>query len=301
MNISINPSYFCNFRCDFCYLTEQQLSDTKKIDLNLLDNLLSQVPKITYIDLYGGEIGALKKDYFYEMKRLIRKYYDGKINIITNFSMLHEGFFEEDITLTVSYDGEAREKWNKVYENILLSPVRVSVLVLASPKVLALDVDDFVTSMNLCSNVRSVEIKPYSTNQANNHAVTHIDFENYVKKWIDSSIPKRFEFTNENYLNDVLDGTRNAFSDDHVYITPNGKFGVLEFDLNDKEFFLELNSYDDYIKWTEKEKQYNVSDICRNCKYFGGCLTEHYRFVKDMNDGCNGYYNLIEWYARLEN
>ena len=301
MNISINPSYFCNFRCDFCYLTEQQLSDTKKIDLNLLDNLLSQVPKITYIDLYGGEIGALKKDYFYEMKRVIRKYYDGKINIITNFSMLHEGFFEEDITLTVSYDGEAREKWNKVYENILLSPVRVSVLVLASPKVLALDVDDFVTSMNLCSNVRSVEIKPYSTNQANNHAVTHIDFENYVKKWIDSSIPKRFEFTNENYLNDVLDGTRNAFSDDHVYITPNGKFGVLEFDLNDKEFFLELNSYDDYIKWTEKEKQYNVSDICRNCKYFGGCLTEHYRFVKDMNDGCNGYYNLIEWYARLEN
>jgi len=301
MNISINPSYFCNFRCDFCYLTEQQLSDTKKIDLNSLDNLLSQVPKITYIDLYGGEIGALKKDYFYEMKRVIRKYYDGKINIITNFSMLHEGFFEEDITLTVSYDGEAREKWNKVYENILLSPVRVSVLVLASPKVLALDVDDFVTSMNLCSNVRSVEIKPYSTNQANNHAVTHIDFENYVKKWIDSSIPKRFEFTNENYLNDVLDGTRNAFSDDHVYITPNGKFGVLEFDLNDKEFFLELNSYDDYIKWTEKEKQYNVSDICRNCKYFGGCLTEHYRFVKDMNDGCNGYYNLIEWYARLEN
>lgn len=301
MNISINPSYFCNFRCDFCYLTEQQLSDTKKIDLNSLDNLLSQVPKITYIDLYGGEIGALKKDYFYEMKRVIRKYYDGKINIITNFSMLHEGFFEEDITLTVSYDGEAREKWNKVYENILLSPVRVSVLVLASPKVLALDVDDFVTSMNLCSNVRSVEIKPYSTNQANNHAVTHIDFENYVKKWIDSSIPKRFEFTNENYLNDVLDGTRNAFSDDHVYITPNGKFGVLEFDLNDKEFFLELNSYDDYIKWTEKEKQYNVSDICRNCKYFGGCLTEHYRFVKDMNNGCNGYYNLIEWYARLEN
>jgi len=301
MNISINPSYFCNFRCDFCYLTEQQLSDTKKIDLNSLDNLLSQVPKITYIDLYGGEIGALKKDYFYEMKRVIQKYYDGKINIITNFSMLHEGFFEEDITLTVSYDGEAREKWNKVYENILLSPVRVSVLVLASPKVLALDVDDFVTSMNLCSNVRSVEIKPYSTNQANNHAVTHIDFENYVKKWIDSSIPKRFEFTNENYLNDVLDGTRNAFSDDHVYITPNGKFGVLEFDLNDKEFFLELNSYDDYIKWTEKEKQYNVSDICRNCKYFGGCLTEHYRFVKDMNNGCNGYYNLIEWYARLEN
>lgn len=300
MNISINPSYFCNFRCDFCYLTEEQLSDTKKIDLDVLDNLLSQVPKITYVDLYGGEIGALKKDYFYEMKRVIRKHYDGKINIITNFSMLHEGFFDDDMTLTVSYDWEAREKWSKVYENILLSPVPVSVLVLASPKVLALDVDGFITSMNLCSNVRSVEIKPYSINQANSHKVTHIDFENYVKKWIDSPIPKRFQFTNENYLNDVLDGTRNAFSDDHVYITPEGKFGVLEFDLNDKEFFLLLDNYDQYLKWTEKEKLYNVSDICRNCKYFGGCLTEHYRYVKDMKNGCNGYYNLIEWYARLE-
>ena len=300
MNISINPSYFCNFRCNFCYLTEEQLSDTKKIDLDVLDNLLSQVPKITYVDLYGGEIGALKKDYFYDMKKVIRKHYDGKINIITNFSMLHEGFFEDDMTLSVSFDWEAREKWNKVYENILLSPVPVSVLVLASPKVLALDVDEFIASMNMCSNVKSVEIKPYSINQANSHNVTHIDFENYVKKWIDSPIPKRFEFTNENYLNDVLDGVRNAFSDDHVYITPEGKFGVLEFDLNDKEFFLLLDNFQDYLKWTEKEKKYNVSNICRNCKYFGGCLTEHYRYVQNMENGCNGYYNLIEWYARLE-
>ena len=160
--------------------------------------------------------------------------------------------------------------------------------------------DGFITSMNLCANVRSVEIKPYSTNQANNHRVTHIDFENYVKKWIESPIPKRFEFVNENYLNDVLDGTRNAFSDDHIYITPEGKFGVLEFDLNDREFFLLLDNYDQYLKWTEKEKLYNVSDICRNCKYFGGCLTEHYRYVKDMKNGCNGYYNLIEWYGKLE-
>jgi MoaA/NifB/PqqE/SkfB family radical SAM enzyme len=73
--VSINPSYFCNFRCDFCYLTPEQLGDQKKISLEKLDELLADIPKIDYIDLYGGEIGALKKDYFYGLKDTIRKHY----------------------------------------------------------------------------------------------------------------------------------------------------------------------------------------------------------------------------------
>ncbi len=43
MIVSINPSYFCNFRCDFCYLTKEQLGDQKRISIekmahDLLDN-----------------------------------------------------------------------------------------------------------------------------------------------------------------------------------------------------------------------------------------------------------------------
>ena len=61
MNLSINPSYFCNFRCDFCYLTPEQLGDQKKIEPEKLNQLLSEVEDpIDHIDLYGGEIGALK-------------------------------------------------------------------------------------------------------------------------------------------------------------------------------------------------------------------------------------------------
>jgi hypothetical protein len=296
ITVSINPSYFCNFRCDFCYLTEQQLSDQTKISLKNLDVLLSQIPFIVHVDLYGGEIGALKKDYFYGLRDVIRKHYADKINIITNYSMLHEGFYEDDFYLSVSYDWTAREKSDKVYQNMLISPVPIAVLVLASSQVLSMNVDDLILSMNMCSSIESVEIKPYSINQANSHNVTHKQYEEFVMRWINSPIPKSFEFINEYYIQDVLSKTKNAFSDDHVYITPNGKFGVLEFDLNDKEFFLELDSYDDYIKWTKKEKVSNVSKICRNCEYFGGCLTEHYRYVRDLDNSCNGYYNLINWY-----
>ncbi len=216
--------------------------------------------------------------------------------------MLHEGFYEDDFYLSVSYDWEAREKSDKVYQNMLMSPVPIAVLVLASPKLLAMNVDDLIISMNACSSVESVEIKPYSINQANCHSVSHKDYEQFVMKWISSPIPKQFEFINEYYIQDVLNKQRNAFSDDHVYITPSGKFGALEFDLNDREFFLELESFDDYIKWTEKEKKSNVSNICRECEYFGGCLTEHYRYVHDLEKSCNGYYNLINWYknGRME-
>ena len=69
--------------------------------------------------------------------------------------------------------------------------------------------------------------------------------------------------------------------------------------MNDNEYFLELDTYSDYIKWTQKEKEDNVSDICRTCDYYGKCLTEHYRYVKDLINGCNGYKGLLD-YARME-
>ena len=294
--VSINPSYFCNFRCDFCYLTPEQLGDQKKISLEKLDELLADIPKIDYIDLYGGEIGALKKDYFYGLKDTIRKHYADEINIITNYSMLHDGFYDEDVYLSVSYDFEAREKSDLVYKNMLMSPVPVAVLILATPEVINKDVEEMVTMLNMCSSVDSVEIKPYSINQANAHNVTHKEFEQFVIKWIEASTPKKFQFINEDNIQASLNKEYNAFSDNHIYITPNGKYGVLEFDKSDKEYFLELDTWNDYIEWTKKEKDSNVSEICRSCKYFGTCLTEHYRYVENLDNSCNGYRGLLEKY-----
>jgi len=303
MIVSINPTYFCNFRCDFCYLTPEQLADQNKIDLKVLDQRLAEIRKhvdIDWVDLYGGEIGALKKDYFYSMRDVIRKHYDDKINIITNFSMLHEGFFEDDFYLSVSYDFAAREKHERVYQNMLQSPVPIAVLVLASTNVLAMDVAEMVQELNFCKSIESVELKPYSTNQANQHRVTHKEFEEFVKSWIHCPVEKQFDFINEQKIIDSLGKDYNAFSNDHVYITPNGKFGVLEFDLNDNEYFLELDTFEEYLEWAKQEPTRNVSDICRKCDYYGHCLTEHYRYVKDLTNSCNGYKGLLDYYAGME-
>lgn len=295
MNISINPSYFCNFSCDFCYLTESQLRDQNKISTDDLDRLLSQVKNIDYIDLYGGEIGALKDDYYEEIKSVIRKYYDGEINIVTNLSVMKDSFIENDISLTVSYDFEKREKHEKVFENMLMLQSNFSILILATKEVMSMDVDNMILQLNILSNLTSVEIKPYSSNQANASDITHKEYEDFIIKWIESPIKKNYRFGNEEYIKRSLNNEYNAYSDDHVYITPNGKFGVLEFDKDDREYFLELETFDEYKFWAAEEK-IGLSSICKSCKYLGRCLTEHYRYVETLDSGCSGYKGLLEYY-----
>jgi len=301
ITVSINPSYFCNFRCNFCYLTPEQLGDQKRIPLPILDKRLEEISKvkeIEWIDLYGGEIGALKKNYFYGLRDVIRKWYGGKINIITNYSMLHEGFYEDDFYLSVSYDFEAREKSDLVYNNMIMSPVPIAVLILASEKVIKMNVNEMILKLNLCTSIESVEIKPYSINQANAQTVTHKDFENFVQRWIESPVEKKFDFINEGNIIRSLQKEYNAFSNNHVYITPNGNFGVLEFDKNDKEYFKEYNNFKFIEKWAKDEPLNNISDICKQCNYYGHCLTEHYRYVKDLKNSCNGYKGLLDWYGK---
>lgn len=298
ITLSINPSYHCNLRCDFCYLTNEQLADRTRIDIDRLDQLLSEVKQnttIEYVDLYGGEIGLLSSEYYQTLIQTIKRHYSGEINVVTNLTMPADKLITDDVWLTVSYDFEAREMNDRVFFNMLNCSFPYSVLILASPKILKKNVNEMITTLNACSQIESVEIKPYSKNQSNSLPVTDVDFENFVKSWITSPVPKRFSFVNEDRIHRSLAGEYNAFSDDHLYITPAGKFAVLEFDDNDREYFKELDTFSQYLDWIAKERQ-SISKICTECEYFGHCLTEHYRYVTDIDNSCNGYRLLLDWY-----
>lgn len=298
-SVSINPTYFCNFNCDFCYLSKEQLRDRQTASIDTIMARLSEiVPTITHIDLYGGEIGLLPDDYLNELIDKIKAEYNPTISIITNLSAIREVFLRPDIDLSVSYDFDAREKENIVFANMLKLTRPFSVLTLASEKVIDNDVDYMINMLNALSNCIAVEIKPFSSTTHRKQWVSDREYEEFIKQWIDNPIPKNWKFINQEKIEDCLDGNYNAFSDDHVYVTPSGKFGVLDFDLLGNESFTELDSFLDYIKWTQKEKTSGVSDICKECKYFGKCLTEHYKFVAfdPRQNGCNGYFNLLEWY-----
>lgn len=299
MIVSINPTYYCNFRCDFCYLTETQLADRKLLGLDILENKLSEIHQYTVVDmvdLYGGEIGLLQESYIQKLCDLLQKFKISDINIITNLSMINEVILNPNIYLTVSYDFECREQHLRVWDNLLKLTRPFSILILASENLIKKNVDQMILQLNLLERLISVEIKPYSTNQSNCFSISHRDFELFIQQWMTSKITKKFEFVNETNIQKSLDKSRNAFSNDHVYITPNGDFAVLEFDINDREYFKSLESFEEYLKWANEEPVNNLSEICKGCEYYGHCLTEHYRYVRDLDKSCNGYKFLLDWY-----
>ena len=305
MNISINPWYFCNFDCDFCYLTKTQLRDKRLLPLDRLSEMLSeivQIDEVEMVDIYGGEVGLLSKDYWNDLIDLLHLYNIHDINLITNLSMINDITTDDRVYTSVSFDFDARESHELVLKNMALLNKQFSILMLVSPKLIQNNVDEMISVLNTFQNLESVELKPYSTNQANQFDITFSDFEGFVKLWIENP-NKNFKLTNETLIKSSLSKERNSFSDNHIYITPRGKYGVLEFDLNDNEFFLEYNTLEEYFDWCELEKsRVSKNKFCSSCKYYGNCLSEHLREVKSLDNSCNGFKLLLDWYhERLEN
>ena len=302
ITISLNPTYLCNFRCDFCYLTKVQLKDRKVLDLAVLRERLSEIKAsgylVNHVDLYGGEISLLENCYLEEMDQILfKEAADPTINVITNLSKVHPYFLKEHVDLSVSFDFEAREKHEIVLSNILTTNKNIAILMLASSELIALNTSHMIETFSSIQNIVSVEIKPYSSNQANQHQVSDLEFEDFIKKWISSEKEKKFDFINEENIKLALQGRRNAFSDDHIYINPNGKISVLEFDQNGDEYFLELDSFQEYLVWTQLEKKRVYKNkICSDCDYLGKCLTEHYREVVNIKNSCNGFKGLLDHY-----
>jgi len=272
------------------------------LDLSRLDVMLSEITAdlgvIDHIDLYGGEISALPVDYQLGLLDTIRRHFSGTINLNTNYIRISPIVNDLNVVTSVSFDGPARERWETTLTNIAVSPVPVAILILCTPKVIEFGVEAMIEMLGCFSNILSVEIKPYSSNQSNNLGVTDVEFERYTRTWIENSHRVEFPIENTHRLERSLAGEYQAYSADHIYITPNGKYGVLEFDLNDREFFLELNSTGEFKDWTAVERNRVVNNsYCGQCKYLGRCLTEHYRHVENTENSCNGFYHLLEWYS----
>lgn len=299
MIVSLNPWYYCNFSCSFCYLTPAQLSDKTILSLERVEVLLRDLmwrEKITHVDIYGGEVLLLPADYLNDLKVILKKLGIKSFSIITNLSLLTDAVFDDEFHLTISYDFGAREKSDVVLNNIFSLPRSYSILTLASRGFLdTVTPDEYVNTLNMLAGMEIAEIKPYSSNQANNDPVSYKEFEEFV--WAVLNHPQRkFELENEHVLEDAFSSEgRNAFSDDHIYITPNGKYAVLDFDDDDNELFLELESYADYRAWCDGEKKRIAGNtFCGACEYKGSCLSEHLRTVKSVENSCNGFYGLLK-------
>jgi hypothetical protein len=275
-----------------------QLADKKRLSLTRLfervDEVLAHRP-VGMVDLYGGEPLLLPSEYINELKEGLHARGIDDLNIITNLSVNNAVMHDPDWYLSVSYDFDARERHEHVFQQMLKMEREFSILILATPEVLAKTPDEIVGTLNLLANLSSVEIKPYSPNQANQLPVGYPEYEAFIKQLYERQSEMKFEFVNAQQIQESLSGQRNAFSDDHVYITPSGQFGVLEFDEADNEFFLEMDSIDAYFAWCDTEKTRVLTSGCSGCTYFGRCLSEHLRDVQSTDQSCNGFIHLLQW------
>uniref|UniRef100_A0AAU7PFF7 Radical SAM domain-containing protein n=1 Tax=Burkholderia phage vB_BgluM-SURPRISE13 TaxID=3159457 RepID=A0AAU7PFF7_9VIRU len=304
INVSLNPTYYCNFRCDFCYLTKKQLNTQDYLPVagirKKLQEILDSGHQIGHVDFYGGEVMLLPISYLQEVEQMLfDEFKIEDVEVITNLSAYKKPIVEDTrFGLSVSYDFEHRAQHEHVWQNMLKVPKPFTVLTLGVGGVLAMDPSELVERINLLGNCKAWEIKPYSKNQANQLDVTDAQFEEFVKKIIEYP-NKNFEFLNETKLRTIQFRDYNAFSNNHVYITPKGNFGVLEFDENDREYFKELKTFDAYVAWTQEEQvRVMTNPICGSCEYMGKCASEHLRDVQSMENSCNGFYNLIQWYEK---
>lgn len=301
--LSVNLTYYCNLRCEFCYLTPEQLGDRTRVPVDVLaqrvDEVLAEGYHITHIDLYGGEVALLPKPYLDEVKAVFHSRGIDDIVLITNLTAVNDIVLDEDYELSVSFDFTARDKSDQVFGNILSLPRWFRMLTLASRQLLDnVSLDEMVMTYNLMGNAKSVEIKPYSENQANHDRVTFAEYEELVWGLINHP-DRQFHIENKNLIVRAVDGMGHSYSDDHIYITPQGTFAVLDFDLNDREFFLPIEDMAAYHAWCEREKaRVDRNLFCNACEYKGRCLSEHLRTVKSLDNSCNGFYNLLKrWEA----
>lgn len=305
--VSINPVYKCNLRCDFCYLTTSQLSDSTLLNLDDLDAKLleiSQYKQITQVDVYGGEITLLDEQYIIDMFNIIGKYYSGDISVITNLTQVPDWLNELNVDVSVSWDYIARpSSFEKVLENMVSLTRPFHILTLVSKSMIEWDDETLQHNINICdmlNNVKTVELKPYSSNQSNQDDISFKDYERFVQRWIELSPAesRQYEFVTENKIIEVLAGQGHAWSDDHIYITPNGSLAVLDFDKHDNEQFIELYDWFDYLKWVMEEYvTVTTNKFCGYCEFRGGCLSEHLRTVLDYDaNSCSGFKGLLEWY-----
>ncbi len=276
--------------CSFCYLTDEQRRSSILLNLHVLreriEELIMSGCVIRDVDIYGGEVSILDERYLNDLFDLIKDYTD-KINVVTNLLVKNPALNRKDIGLSVSFDMEVRPQWRKVMGNLLTTYRDVSVLMLATPELVGIGANNIVDVMNILQSVKSVEVKPYSPNQNNWSKDTDGGFVQLVKGLIKRK-DKKFDFVNEKKIQECLNGTYNAFSNDHIYITPSGGFAVLDFDKDDKEFFQEIE-LDEYWQWCKTENRAVCSgEVCRECEFKGHCLTEHYR-----HHTCSGFPELL--------
>lgn len=271
--ISINPTYNCNFSCQFCYL--KGLNKETFLDLNILKNQLKDLSlnyNIQYIDIYGGEIFLLDDQYLKKLIHIIKQYVK-KIYIVTNLSIEKDWIFSsKEIDISASWDYKFRnfdilnnlKEFSKKYD-------RKFTLILTHPNLVNYKKEIVDILNNLDVNF-SINLKSYYKTK---NTTLNLNFENFQKfaLYLYSNLKKDIPI--------ILDINKQEYK--HIFISPQNKIQQIHYFNNEQFFSSNL-----------QQKQFSE---CFICKFYNNCLKQH-EFIKTQYDCC-GHKKLLEKLQKL--
>ncbi len=105
-------TYRCNLSCPYCYLGENR----RKVELETDEwiNLIKQIPWYAFITLVGGE-PFLRKD-FIDIMRFASKRVIGKVNVVSNGTLLTEEHIDEMIKASIILFSVSIDGWGKTHD-----------------------------------------------------------------------------------------------------------------------------------------------------------------------------------------
>lgn len=295
--LSIMPSLYCNYNCEYCYLGDLRKNKTL-LNLDILANRLDEITQnytIQHTTLYGGEISLLPQTYLNDLLQLVKDYNPA---FVTNLSQ--EWFLNycliNNVKLSISLN-EERTNYNKTLQILKtlkgIKSICLSVVVLPSLlKKDSFEILDFFEDLGF--DVIFIQYHP-SIHSKVVYNITTKDYSDFLLRIIKAKYERDYKFKIQNEI--VLrDTTYRATADSFMFINQNGNFSSIKYNEKEEEYFVEFNTLQEWKDFCKQEQKLYYTK-CHTCKYYNKCKAEH--LVNLEKDNCSGLYNLLEEYSKI--
>ena len=329
MILHVMPTYSCNINCRYCYLGNLR-KEYKIINKIELDSALSKVDaliangtlreNITHIDIYGGDIFEIPVSYLKcsIIKPLLDRYQEASVNIVgigndrTPFvtDLLMRDLIDEygeRVSWSISYNKERPNNKKTLQTLSMLQYQPKDALVVLFPRNIK-DPKEYLTELNAL-HVNYITFLQYFPSNRNPRymALSYKEFNSMMIKLLHEYFSNRedynFRIDNIDDLNNVINGNYNVYTDEAIFINPNGQLGFIdykEFDGNIVEYLKTFDNLSDIADFLDQERKL-YEQSCKDCIRYNHCYPEHLNkyALGDKKDDCCGRLSLINEYERL--
>lgn len=283
--ITICPTYKCNLKCQFCYLTN--LSSDNLLNLNQLSNRLNEIAmiyNIVQIDVYGGQISILDEEYLKQLFSMCFKYVN-RINITTNLTYIPQIFYDQNIIINVGWDYIYKKNNEIAIKNIykLYQKTKKEINVIMSSKNLYKHKETILQILNNLP-IYSFKYIPYIKTKQLQEQMDLYHYEQTIKYFI--THPIKPICYNKLLLQNGIKQQSN-----HVFISPLNELQIITFN-NCYEEFISLNN----IRQLKSKNKQMFQCLC--CQHNINCQSQHKNSLLKTNYDCIGLFKLIQWFNK---